>query len=205
MDASGEGFFRFDWRTGKYIRDKYTKAENLFFDAFENDLHDLTAINHRELLTELFAGVALGAQHAGKITGMANDNCCAESLTRTFRARTSKDEQVVAMLGLLGVLLQIAFVGERVGTEDNPADCFTRTPQYAHAAGLFACYTSVTSIETQHVELVGDLSWLREVGWDNVVDGECVPWFELDWIMEHHQPELKQLCRVNPNDLRAAL
>ena len=136
---------------------------------------------------------------------MANDNCCAESLTRTFRARTSKDEQVVAMLGLLGVLLQIAIVGERVGTEDNPADCFTRTPQYAHAAGLFACYTSVTSIETQHVELVGDLSWLREVGWDNVVDGECVPWFELDWIMEHHQPELKQLCRVNPNDLRAAL
>ena len=61
MDASGEGFFCFDWRTGKYIWDKYTKAENLFFNAFENDLHDLTTINHRELLTELFAGVALGA------------------------------------------------------------------------------------------------------------------------------------------------
>ena len=56
------------------------------------------------------------------------------------------------------------------------------------------------------MELLGDLSWLREVGWDNVVDEDCVPWFELavkalDWIMEHHQPELKQFCRVNPNDL----
>ena len=42
MDASGEGFFCFDWRIGKYIWDKYTKAENPFCNAFENDLHDLT-------------------------------------------------------------------------------------------------------------------------------------------------------------------
>ena len=210
MDASGEGFFCFDWRTGRYIWDKYTKAENSFFNAFENDLHDLTTINHRELLTELFAGVALGAQHAGKIIGMANDNCCAESLTRTSRARTSKDEQIVAMLGLLEVLLQITFVGERVGTLDNPADWFTRTPEYAHAAEFLAWYTSVTGIETQHVELVGDLAWLREVGWDGVVDGDCAPWFELavkalDWITEHHQSELQQFCRVDPSSLRAAL
>ena len=125
MDASGTGLYLIDLATGEEIRVRFSEAEQELFNKWERE-HDVTDINQRETLSELFGAVLCGRHHPRKMINMINDNTSAESWTCYSRHSHARIDHILSILGLCELLLRQTIVGSRVTTDRNFADTGTR-------------------------------------------------------------------------------
>ena len=172
MDASGKHMFVIDMKSLKRIRRSLTDSELQLFNAFEQG-EGATNINLYELLTELFYGVEIAPEHAGKLISMGNDNTAAEHRTNRNHHRHARVDFILSVLGLVELLYRITFIGERISTENNFADTGTRdTRSEDYLQGLAV----EKGLKSEALELP---PWMYDISFDSLTrftpEGE---WFE---------------------------
>ena len=207
MDASGTGLFLIDLATGRFIKLKFTEAEQQLFNAFELG-EGAVNISHRELLSELFGVILLGPEHAGKLINLINDNTAAEGWTTRSRHRHAKVDQVLALLGLSETLLKQTLVGSRVKTKANFADTGTRDDLREEFERGLKELEQKYGWTAQEVEVE---PWLRDVGWDQVfTDLPDSDWFSqalsyTDWLERTHPGLIFRQSGVEYTSIRQCL
>lgn len=208
MDAAGKKCFGMDKTTGRWLQVTYTAAENESFNAFMQVVGRFVTINNREHLTELFIAVLLASYHPGKICILLNDNRAAEHMTNTGRFHTMHDELIGSLMGLVATLLGQTFVGDRVATDANAADWFTREEKTALADEFLQQWETENGTCTEQIR-VEDWPWLRNLNWEGQAIGPKT-WFELaislvDFLAEHRSEQLQSHCPVSVAAVRSAL
>jgi hypothetical protein len=198
-DASGKKIFIQNLTTGEYILEELTEEELKVFNSW--DTQDKTVqvtINHLENLPCLWAAVMFWGNHPGCIIRQFLDNVAAEYLQLDGRIKSAKDEQVGAVIAIIELMLQIRGYGERVTSEHNVADYFTRIKLNADAENYLREFEKRTGIKPKKVELP---SWLRNMQWVAGADASSKAWYRialkvLDYLKEKFSKELSRYCKV---------
>jgi len=147
MDSSGKSLYVIDLSSGKSIKVDFPAEMMQVFNNFEDDPEHAVTINHCELLSELFAAVLLGPDHAGEILEMINDNVTAQRQTETSKHRDSRVDRILSIMGLVEIMLRVTIWGARVTSEDNFADYNTRLDE---AGMLDKHLTKLRELEQKH-------------------------------------------------------
>jgi len=166
-DASGETIFIIDLQTGRYIREELTEAEKELFQVSvsskEGSRKGATTINNTENLATLWAAVVLAPAYPGRMVTFFLDNATAEAMqSGCSQERVLKDEQISAMIGFVGICMQISFGADRVGTKQNVADFFTRITLDKEATEYLERLEKEIGIKPVRIPLTGELQCMVE-------------------------------------------
>ena len=198
-DASKEGFFLMNMRTGEYIMEPLRDEERKVFNSW--DLGDKTTqvtINHLENLPCLWGAVMMWGKYPGHLIQQYLDNTAAEFLQLDGKIKSAKDEQIGAIIALIELVMQCRGYGDRVTSKDNLADFFTRAALATKAAEYLRDFEKRTGIKPKKVELP---SWLRDMKWGVTEETDRKAWGDIALqVLEHLETEfpkaLHQYCRV---------
>ena len=215
-DASGKSIFLIDLQTGRYILETLSEAEQKLFQVSvstnKGSRKGATTINNTENLATLWAAVVLAPAYPGRMVTFYLDNATAEAMqSGSSQEKVLKDEQISAVIGLIGICMQISFGADRVATKSNVADYFTRDELNGEATAYLERLEREIGVKPVRIPLSGELQWLRDMGWtEEEWARKPKAWYEkalkaFDYIQDNFPQQLQEGCRVPPGHVRAKL